>query len=99
MNIQEQSIADAIRATGPLLNHVHPADSNPAAPGQGHLDFAPVLQSLADIGYAGCLSFELLPPSADPFGVMRADGHGDFLDPFTAQAITNLKALEPGVRW
>jgi len=94
MNIEEDSIAEAIRRTGPTLNHVHLADSNRAAPGEGHIDFVPVLEALRDVDYGGYLSFELLPPSADPFGVMRAGGHQDFLDRYTAQAIERLKAAE-----
>lgn len=94
MNIEEDSIADAIRAAGPVLNHVHLADSNRAAPGEGHTDFAPVLQALRDTGYSGYLSFELLPASADPFGVMRAGGHSLFFDHYTAQAIEQMRAVE-----
>jgi sugar phosphate isomerase/epimerase len=94
MNIEEDSIAGAIRRTGALLNHVHLADSNRAAPGTGHTDFRPVLEALAEIEYDGYLSFELLPASADPFGVMRAGGHHDFLDRYTAQAIDCMRALE-----
>lgn len=94
MNIEEGSIAEAIRATGPALNHVHLADSNRAAPGEGHTDFAPILRALSDIGYSGYLSFELLPPSADPFGVMRAGGHALFFDRYTEQAIERMRAIE-----
>ena len=94
MNIEEDSIAAAIRRTGSLLNHIHLADSNRAAPGQGHTDFAEILEALRDIDYQGYVTFELLPPSADPFGVMRAGGHHDFFDRFTEQAITRVKAVE-----
>jgi sugar phosphate isomerase/epimerase len=94
MNIEEETIAGAIRKTGSLLNHVHLADSNRAAPGQGHIDFKPVLEALRDVDYRGYLSFELLPPSADPFGVMRAGGGEDFFDRFTEQAIVRLKDAE-----
>ena len=94
MNIVEDSIAAAIRRTGPLLNHIHLADSNRAAPGQGHTDFAPILEALREIDYQGYLTFELLPPSADPFAVMQAGGHLDFFDRYTEQAITRIKDLE-----
>lgn len=94
MNIEEDSIADAIRRTGSLLNHVHLADSNRSAPGQGHTDFAEILTALREVGYAGYVTFELLPPSADPFGVMRAGGHQDFFDRFTKQAIDRVKEIE-----
>jgi sugar phosphate isomerase/epimerase len=94
MNIEEASIADAIRETGALLNHVHLADSNRAAPGAGHTDFSPIFQALVDIDYHGYLSFELLPPSADPFGVMEAGGHKDFFDRYTRQAIEQARRVE-----
>lgn len=94
MNIEEASIADAIRETGPVLNHIHLADSDRAAPGHGHTDFLPILQALEDIDYQGYLTFELLPASADPFGVMQAGGAKDFFDRYTEQAITHLKGLE-----
>ncbi|MCW2954350.1 MAG: Sugar phosphate isomerase/epimerase [Conexibacter sp.] len=97
MNIEEDSIADAIRRTGPLLNHVHLADSNRSAPGQGHTDFGEILTALKEIDYQGYVTFELLPPSADPFGVMRAGGHHDFFDRFTEQAIVRVKELERGL--
>jgi sugar phosphate isomerase/epimerase len=97
MNIEEDSIADAIRRTGPLLNHVHFADSNRSAPGQGHTDFGKILTALGEIDYQGYVTFELLPPSADPFGVMRAGGHRDFFDRFTEQAIVRVKELERGL--
>jgi sugar phosphate isomerase/epimerase len=94
MNIEEDSIPDAIRRTGSLLNHIHLADTNRAAPGEGHMDFAPILQALAEIDYQGYLTFELLPASNDPFGVMQAGGAGDFFDKYTEQAINRLKQVE-----
>jgi sugar phosphate isomerase/epimerase len=97
MNIEEDSIAEAIRRTGPLLNHVHIADSNRAAPGAGHTDFRPVLQALADIDYSGYVTFELLPPSADPFGVMAAGGHQAFFDQYTEQAIGTIRQVEDDI--
>lgn len=61
MNIEERSVAGAIRETGDLLNHVHLSDSNRLAPGLGHVDFAEVLRALGGIGYQEYLSFELIP--------------------------------------
>jgi sugar phosphate isomerase/epimerase len=95
MNLEEVSIADAYRTHGEYLQHVHLADSNRAAPGAGHLDFAPIMQALVDVGYDGWLSFELLPAAADPFGAMRAGGQEDFFDRYTEQAITHIKGCVP----
>jgi sugar phosphate isomerase/epimerase len=61
MNIEEASIADAIRATGSLLGHFHVADSNRHAPGTGHVDFTEIVAALGDIGYGGWISGEHLP--------------------------------------
>jgi sugar phosphate isomerase/epimerase len=66
MNIEESSIADALRRAGPLVGHVHFADSNRHAIGFGHTDVASVHCALADIGYNGYLSAEILPlPDGD----------------------------------
>ncbi len=66
MNVEESSIADALRRAGPLVGHIHFADSNRHAIGFGHTDVAPVLRALADIGYTGYLSAEILPlPDGD----------------------------------
>ncbi|MBX9627045.1 MAG: sugar phosphate isomerase/epimerase [Gemmataceae bacterium] len=61
MNIEEANLADAIRAAGPHVGHVHFADSNRRAAGMGHTDFGPVVAALRDIGYAGYLSAEVFP--------------------------------------
>lgn len=66
MNIEEVDLADAIRKNGPLIGHVHFVDSNRRAAGYGHLDFRPVAQALAEIGYNGFLSAEALAlPDSD----------------------------------
>lgn len=61
MNIEEVNLADALRAAGPRIGHVHFVDSNRAAAGFGHLDYEPIVQALTDIGYDGFLSAEALP--------------------------------------
>ena len=66
MNIEEASIAGALRAAGPLVGHVHFADSNRRAIGLGHTDVAPMARALKEIGYAGAISAEIVPlPDAD----------------------------------
>ena len=94
MGLEEASIPEAFRQHGSMLQHVHLADSNRAAPGAGHLDFVPIVQALVDVGYQGYLSFELLPASADPFGAMKAGGQEAFFDRYTEQAIRYMKAVE-----
>jgi sugar phosphate isomerase/epimerase len=66
MNIEEANLADAIRAAGRHVGHVHFADSNRRAAGLGHTDFAPVVAALVEGGYEGYLSAEVLPlPDTD----------------------------------
>uniref|UniRef100_UPI00396CD0D4 TIM barrel protein n=1 Tax=Paracoccus sp. TaxID=267 RepID=UPI00396CD0D4 len=61
MNIEEANVADSLRAAAGVVGHVHIADSNRLAPGQGHFDFKGTVATLADIGYSGLLSVECLP--------------------------------------
>ncbi|MEY2410681.1 MAG: hypothetical protein QOF48_3351 [Verrucomicrobiota bacterium] len=61
MNIEEISLAEALRRAGPLLGHVHFADSNRHAAGFGHTDFAPAAEALLNLGYSGHVSAEILP--------------------------------------
>ena len=61
MNIEERCVAEALRAAGPLVGHVHFVDSNRQAIGSGHTDMAPIMAALRDIGYDGYLSAEILP--------------------------------------
>jgi sugar phosphate isomerase/epimerase len=60
MSIEEISIADALRAAGPMIGHFHFADSNRRAIGWGHTDVTPIVQALKDIGYQGYISGEAL---------------------------------------
>jgi sugar phosphate isomerase/epimerase len=61
MNIEESSIADALRSAGATVGHVHFADTNRRAVGFGHLDIAPIIHALESIGYTAYLSAEILP--------------------------------------
>jgi sugar phosphate isomerase/epimerase len=61
MNIEEASMAQAIRAAGAAIGHVHFADSNRRPVGSGHTDIAPVAEALKEIGYQGFISAEALP--------------------------------------
>jgi sugar phosphate isomerase/epimerase len=67
MNIEESDMTEAIRQgeNSSRLWHVHVGDSNRRPPGQGHLDFGTLLRTMADVGYCGFLSAELLG-GADP---------------------------------
>jgi sugar phosphate isomerase/epimerase len=58
MNIEERDVAQAIRAAGARLRHVHVADSNRRQPGAGHLDVPALLDALRSIGFDGWLALE-----------------------------------------
>ncbi len=58
MNIEETNVADALRAGGRHIGHIHFVDSNRRAAGFGHTDFAPIVAALRAIGYDKYLSAE-----------------------------------------
>jgi len=60
-NIEEPSIEQSLRACSGRLSHMHVADSNRRAPGDGHLDFGKIVGVLKETGYRGFLSAEILP--------------------------------------
>jgi len=51
MNIEENSIGDAIRLVGDRLTSFHTGENNRTAPGRGHLDWDEIFGALRDIGY------------------------------------------------
>ncbi|MCI0536269.1 MAG: sugar phosphate isomerase/epimerase [Verrucomicrobiales bacterium] len=66
MNIEEPNIADSLRRAGPMVGHVHLADSNRRALGWGHTELSPIIGALSEIGFSGWASAEALPlPDSD----------------------------------
>jgi sugar phosphate isomerase/epimerase len=66
MNIEEVDMAAAVRSGGNLIGHVHFVDSNRRPAGLGHIDHAPIVTALREIGYDGFASAEALPyPDSD----------------------------------
>lgn len=61
MNIEEISLATTLRQLGPMVGHVHWADSNRRAMGLGHTDPAPIVTALRENGYTGYISAEVFP--------------------------------------
>jgi len=61
MNIEEKSIYDSIVKAGSRLQHMHFADSNRCAPGQGHLNFKEIVRALKEINYGNFITAEILP--------------------------------------
>jgi len=61
MNIEEQSICDALRDAGQFIGHVHFVDSNRRPAGFGHTDLSAVGRTLIEIDYQGYVSAEVFP--------------------------------------
>lgn len=59
MNIEEKSITGSIIENKGLISHIHFADNNRLAPGQGHIDFLTILQTLKKINYKGFITTEI----------------------------------------
>lgn len=72
MNIEETNPAESLRRAGARLGHLHVADSNRLAPGDGHMDFAAITAALRDIGYKGAISVECLPHPGPKDAARRA---------------------------
>jgi D-psicose/D-tagatose/L-ribulose 3-epimerase len=58
MNIEENSLGDAIRKVGPRLLQVHSNENNRGTPGTGHVPWKEVAQALKDIKFDGVLVIE-----------------------------------------
>lgn len=58
MNIEEQSLGDAIRLAGKRVRHVHTCENDRGTPGAGHVPWAEVAAALHDIGYDGPVVIE-----------------------------------------
>ena len=60
MNIEEADWAAAIRDAGDKLVDFHVADNNRMPPGQGAIDWEPLVRTLEDVGYDGYLTVEFV---------------------------------------
>ena len=59
MNIEEDHIGAAIRASKGYLGHFHMGECNRKVPGRGHMPWDEMMRALADIGYDGGIVMEL----------------------------------------
>src|SRR5260221_1302515 len=74
MNIEETGVAEALKAGGIHVGHVHFVDSNRRPPGCGHTDFAPIAAALREIQFAGYASAEAFPyPDPDQAAKLTID--------------------------
>lgn len=70
MNIEEQSIGEAIRTTGPLLGHFHTGECNRMVPGEGRIPWREIHDALRAIQYDGPIVME---PFVMPGGQIGQD--------------------------
>ncbi|MFD2574165.1 sugar phosphate isomerase/epimerase family protein [Spirosoma soli] len=57
-NIEEKSIAEALRTIAPHLVHVQISENDRSTPGKGHVNFDEVFSTLNEIGYEGPIAIE-----------------------------------------
>jgi D-psicose/D-tagatose/L-ribulose 3-epimerase len=70
MNIEEDSIPEAIEAAGPLLGHVHLGENNRRPPGRGTLPWEEILSAIKRSGFGGWMVME---PFLRPGGAVGRD--------------------------
>ncbi|HEY1763888.1 MAG TPA: sugar phosphate isomerase/epimerase [Opitutaceae bacterium] len=58
LNIEEDSIRDAIAGTGSHLGHFHIGETNRRPPGRGRMPWAEIFAALRTIKYAGAITME-----------------------------------------
>lgn len=57
-NIEEKNVAEAVRAGGKMIAHVHISENDRSTPGQGAIRWAETFDALKEIGYDGWLTVE-----------------------------------------
>lgn len=58
MNIEEDSLRDAILTAGPYLGHFHVGECNRKLPGNGRIPWKEVMGALREAAYQGCVIME-----------------------------------------
>jgi len=92
MNIEEKNIFESILSAGNFIRHIHLADSNRLAPGQGHFDFDQLFSALKKIRYNAWVSGEYIP-EPDPEQSVRL--FAEFLK--KRKLLTRTKARQRGI--
>ena len=69
MNIEESSIAGAIREAGTRIVHFQANENHRGFPGTGHLPWSEIFRTLQEVGYEGPVSLEPFRRDDDRFGV------------------------------
>jgi len=73
-NLEERSLAGAVRTADDRLFNVQIADNTRQGPGYGLIDFVSLAGALSDIGYAGPLALEAFPEGSEAFPSVDAAG-------------------------
>lgn len=94
MNMEEPDPAAAVRRVGARLTSLHVSDSHRGPPGEGHVDFRGILQSLQEIGFQGYLILEPLAAVADVDVAVRASRYVALRDSYAERGLAWLRALE-----
>ena len=71
MNIEEDSLTEALHQNRDLLGHVHIADNHRYQPGSGSLDFAALFNQLRADCYQGYVVYECRVRADDPARPIR----------------------------
>jgi len=91
LNIEEDSIRDAIVATGAWLGHFHVGETNRRPPGRGRMPWDAIFGALRRIGYTGAITMEpFLMPGGEvgrDISVYRNLGEGLDLDREAGRAL------------
>jgi len=82
MNIEEESIFQALRKASKYVGYIHFVDSNRRPAGSGHLDFEKLGSVLEEIQYQGFLSAEALPyPNSDEAARRTLETYHRYIEP------------------
>ncbi len=69
-NIEDKSLSSAIASLKGSLSHVHISENDRGAPGEGHIDFDAVFNSLSKINYSGWITIESFSRNDEGFANM-----------------------------
>lgn len=99
-NIEEKSVAEAIRACADVLCHVHISENDRSTPGQGNVRWAENFDTLKEVGYDGWMMIEAfglaLPELAAATKIWRRMYESE--EQLASDGLAFMKA-EVGKRW
>ncbi len=94
MNIEENSLVEAVHKVGKLLVNMHISDSNRQAPGRGHIDFVSLVKALHSIDYPGYLTVEPVPPGSDAVLMAGMPKHQPLRDLYAKESLEFLEGAD-----